>query len=102
MKHIDENKLLQQGKRGILHIIFSRTMLIILMLLFNFYLVFSLMFGFLQDENGIRLYFYAGVMEMDVRDYDMGEYIWVGLGKMRDYLDGEEVEVVSRGLMKLY
>ena len=60
------------------------------------------MFGFLQDENGIRLYFYAGVMEMDVRDYDMGEYIWVGLGKMRDYLDGEEVEVVSRGLMKLY
>ena len=49
MKHIDENKLLQQGKRGILHIIFSRTMLIILMLLFNFYLVFSLMFGFLQD-----------------------------------------------------
>ena len=39
-----EHKLLQQSKRGLLHIVFSRTAITILLLLFNFFLVFSFLF----------------------------------------------------------
>ena len=49
MNRNDENKLLQQSRRGILNIVFSRTMLIILLLLFNFFLLFSLLMGLFEE-----------------------------------------------------
>lgn len=39
-----EQKLLQQSKRGLFHVVFSRTVIIMLMLALNFYLLFSLLF----------------------------------------------------------
>lgn len=45
---IDENRILRQGKRGIFSIIFSRTMLIIVLLLFNFFLLFSFLLGLFE------------------------------------------------------
>ena len=39
-----ENKLLQQSKRGLFHIVFSRTAITILLLLLNFFLLFSFLF----------------------------------------------------------
>lgn len=44
----DENRILRQGRRGILSIIFSRTMLIILLLLVNFFLLFSFLLGLFE------------------------------------------------------
>ncbi len=49
-----EQKLLRQGKRGLFHIIFSRTVIIVLTLLLNFFLVFSLLFELFE---GITLVF---------------------------------------------
>ena len=52
-----EYKLLQQSKRGLFHIVFSRTAITILLLLFNFFLVFSFLFEFFE---GITL-IYGGL-----------------------------------------
>lgn len=49
-----EEKLLRQSKRGLLHIIFSRTIILLLMLLLNFFLLFSLLFELFE---GITLVF---------------------------------------------
>ena len=49
MNRTDENKLLRQSRRGILNIVFSRTMLIILLLLFNFFLLFSILMGLFEE-----------------------------------------------------
>ena len=51
---ITEQKLLNQSKRGLFHIIFSRTVIIILLLLVNFFLLFSLLFELFE---GITLVF---------------------------------------------
>ena len=55
--HIQKNskkKLLQQSKRGLLHIVFGRGVLMLLMLLLNFFLLFSLLFELFE---GITLVF---------------------------------------------
>ena len=39
-----EEKLLRQSKRGLLHIVFSRTVITVLLLLLNFFLLFSFLF----------------------------------------------------------
>ena len=55
--HIQKNhkqKLLQQSKRGLLHIIFGRGLFMLLMLLLNFFLLFSLLFELFE---GITLVF---------------------------------------------
>ena len=55
--HIQNNskkKLLQQSKRGLLHIVFGRGILMLLMLLLNFFLLFSLLFELFE---GITLVF---------------------------------------------
>ena len=53
-----EDKLLRQSKRGLLHIIFSRTIILLLMLLLNFFLLFSLLFSLLFELfEGITLVF---------------------------------------------
>ena len=49
-----EQKLLRQSKRGLFHIIFSRTVIMILLLLLNFFLLFSLLFELFE---GITLVF---------------------------------------------
>ena len=49
-----EQKILKQSKRGLFHIIFSRTIIMILMLLLNFFLLFSWLF---QLFEGITLIF---------------------------------------------
>lgn len=49
-----EKKLLQQSKRSVLHIIFSRTVITVLLLLLNFFLLFSLLFELFE---GITLVF---------------------------------------------
>lgn len=49
-----EKKLLRQSKRGLFHIIFSRTVIILLLLLLNFFLLFSLLF---QLFEGVTLLF---------------------------------------------
>ena len=46
---IDESKLVKKGKRGIHHIIFGRTMLVILLLLCNFFLFFSFLLGLFEN-----------------------------------------------------
>lgn len=45
----EESRLLQQSKRGLLHIIFSRTMLTVLLLLANCLLLFGTALGILRD-----------------------------------------------------
>ena len=45
---IEESKILKQGKEKIFSIIFSRTMLVILLLLFNFFLLFSFLLGLFE------------------------------------------------------
>ena len=49
-----EQKLLQQSKRGLFHVIFSRTVIIMLLLLMNFFLLFSLLFELFE---GVTLFF---------------------------------------------
>ena len=49
-----EKKLLRQSRRGLLHILFSRTVIISLLLLLNFFLLFSLLFKLFE---GITLIF---------------------------------------------
>ena len=49
-----ERKLLKQSRRGLLHILFSRTVIITILLLINFFLVFSLLFELFE---GISLVF---------------------------------------------
>lgn len=49
-----EQRLLKQSKRGLFHIIFSRTVISILLLLLNFFLLFSLLFELFE---GITLLF---------------------------------------------
>jgi len=49
-----EEKLLRQSKRGLFHIIFSRTVITVLLLLLNFFLLFSLLFELFE---GITLVF---------------------------------------------
>ena len=49
-----EKGLLHQGKRGLLHIIFSRTVITVILLLLNFFLLFSLLFELFE---GITLVF---------------------------------------------
>ena len=49
-----EQKLLRQSKRGLFHVIFSRTVIIILLLLMNCFLLFSLLFELFE---GITLVF---------------------------------------------
>ncbi len=49
-----EKKLLRQSKRSLLHIIFSRTVITVLLLLLNFFLVFSFLFELFE---GITLLF---------------------------------------------
>lgn len=49
-----EQKLLKQSKRGLFHVIFSRTVIIMLLLLLNFFLLFSLLFELFE---GITLVF---------------------------------------------
>ena len=48
MGKIDESKLLQQSRRGLLSILFSRTTLVVLLLLANFVLLFSFLLGLLD------------------------------------------------------
>lgn len=49
-KHgIEENELLKKGKRGIHQIIFGRTMIIMLLLLMNFFLFFSFLLGLFEN-----------------------------------------------------
>lgn len=54
MRKNTEKKLLQHGRRGLLHIIFSRGLLMLLLLLLNFLLLFSLLFELFE---GISLVF---------------------------------------------
>ena len=54
IRKITEQKLLKQSKRGLLHIIFSRTVITVLLLLLNFFLLFSLLFELFE---GITLVF---------------------------------------------
>lgn len=49
-----ERKVLKQSKRGLFHIVFSRTVLILLLLLLNFFLLFSMLFELFE---GITLIF---------------------------------------------
>lgn len=49
-----EQRLLQQSKRGLFHVVFSRTVIIMLLLLLNFFLLFSLLFELFE---GITLVF---------------------------------------------
>ena len=44
-----EKKLLQQSKRSMFHIVFSRTAISIILLLLNFFLVFSLLFELFEQ-----------------------------------------------------
>ena len=53
-RQIWEQKLLQQSKHGVLHIIFSRTVITMLLLLLNFFLLFSFLFELFE---GITLIF---------------------------------------------
>lgn len=45
---MDQKKLLKQGKKSLLSLIFSRTTIIVLLLLFNFFLFFSFLLGFFE------------------------------------------------------
>ena len=54
MRQAWEKKLLRQSKRGLFHIIFSRTVITVLLLLLNFFLLFSLLFELFE---GITLVF---------------------------------------------
>lgn len=49
-----EKKLLQQSRRGLIHIVFSRTAITVVLLLLNFFLVFSFLFELFE---GITLIF---------------------------------------------
>ena len=49
-----EDKLLQQSKRGLFHIVFGRSIITLLMLMLNFFLLFSLLFELFE---GITLVF---------------------------------------------
>ena len=46
---VAENAVVRRGKRGILRVIFGRTMLFLLMLALNFFLVLSVMFEWMKD-----------------------------------------------------
>lgn len=48
MENSEENKIIQTGRRGILHIVFSRTMVILLTLLLQMVLLFVMMFSLVQ------------------------------------------------------
>ena len=54
VRKLKEEKLLRQSKRGLLHIVFSRTIITLLILLINFFLLFSLLFELFE---GITLIF---------------------------------------------
>lgn len=61
----NESRLLQQSKRGILNIIFSRSMLIVLLLLANFFLLFSFLIGLFEGLpifTGSLVVFIAAMM----------------------------------------
>ena len=64
----EKNQTIEKGKRGLLRMVFSRTMLIVLLLLLNFGLVFSFLFELIQ---GIPILFgsmvvFTAVMELYV------------------------------------
>lgn len=48
MENIEEHKIIQTGRRGILHIVFSRTMIILLTLLLQIILLLVMMFSLVQ------------------------------------------------------
>lgn len=45
----EDRNLIQKGKRGLFHIIFSRTMIILMLLVLNFFIFFSWMYDWLID-----------------------------------------------------
>lgn len=77
----EKNKLARKSKRGILRIIFGRTTIITLLLLLNFFLIFSFLFDLLQ---GLPILFgsmvvFTGIMELyilNTRDNPSVKLTW--------------------------